>query len=76
MTPGTEERLANYLFKGTGFYRSTDGTRAPMGILDELESTGEGLHLWHALTAAVSDDRRVQVITSRRIDSLCGIPTC
>ena len=47
-----------------------DGSRTPMDILDDLESTGEGLHLWDEITAAVSADRRMQVITSTRIDSL------
>ena len=71
MTPGTEERLANYLFKGTRIADwSMDGSRTPMAILDDLESTGEGLHLWDEITAAVSADRRMQVITSTRIDSL------
>lgn len=71
MTPGTEERLANYLFKGTTIDRSKDGSRTPMAILDDLESTGEGLARWDELTAAVSADKRMQVITSRGIDSLC-----
>jgi hypothetical protein len=75
MTPGTEERLANYLFKGTRLLKGTrpwsmDGSRSPMDILDDLESTGEGLHLWDEITAAVSADRRMQIITSKRIDSL------
>ena len=68
-TPGTEQRLANYLFKGTRS-GSMDGSRTPMAILDDLESTGEGLNLWDEITAAVSADRRMQVITSTRIDSL------
>ena len=75
MAPGTEERLANYLFKGTRQVKGTrqwsrDGSRTPMDILDDLESTGEGLHLWDEITAAVSAARRMQVITSTRIDSL------
>ena len=70
MTPGSEKRLANYLFKGTRSYWSMDGSRTPMAILQDLESTGEGLHLWDEITAAVSADRRMQVITSTRIDSL------
>ena len=71
MAPGSEGPLAFYCFKGTTIYRDVDGSRAPMAILDDLESTGEGLALWDELTAAVSADRRMQVITSRRIDSLC-----
>jgi len=71
MTPGTEERLANYLFKGTTIDRSHGGSPTPIAILDHLESTGEGLALWDELTAAVSADRRMQVITSTRIDDLC-----
>ena len=70
LTPGTEEPLANYLFKGTKSYWSMDGSRIPMAILDDLASTGEGLHLWDEITAAVSADRRMQVITSTRIESL------
>jgi hypothetical protein len=71
MTPGTEARLASYLFKGTTMRRSADGSRTPMAILDDLESTGEGLALWDELTTAVSADKRMQVITSKGIDSLC-----
>jgi len=74
MTPGTQERLANYLFKGTTIDRRKDGSRRPMAILDDLESTGEGLALWNELTTAVSADRRMQVTTSRGIDSLCTAP--
>ena len=70
MTPGTEGPLSTYCFKGTTIYRDLDGSRTPMAILDDLESTGEGLHLWDEITAAVSADRRMQVITSTRIDSL------
>jgi hypothetical protein len=70
VTQGTEERLATYLFKGTRSYWSMDGSRTPMAILDDLESTGEALALWDETTAAVSVDRRMQVITSRGIDSL------
>lgn len=70
MMPGTEERLANYLFKGTRSHRLMGGSRTPMDILDDLESTGVGLHLWDEITAAVSADRRMQVIASTRIDSL------
>ena len=43
-----------------------------MANLSDLESTGEAL--WEEPSAAVSADRRVQVITSRRIDSLCTGP--
>jgi hypothetical protein len=77
MTPGTEGPLATYCFKGTTIYRSEHGSRMPMAILDDLESTGEGLALWDDLSAAVSAERRMQVITSRRIDSLCthGVDT-
>jgi hypothetical protein len=74
MTPGTQERLANYLFKRTTIDRSKDGSRTSMDILDDLESTAEGLALWNELTTAVSADRRVQVTTSRGIDSLCTAP--
>ena len=56
---GTQQRLANYLFKGTKSGRSRDGSRTPMDILDDLESTGEGLQLWDEITAAVSTARRM-----------------
>jgi hypothetical protein len=42
-----------------------------MAILDDLEATGEGRALWDELTTAVSADRRMQLITSTGIDSLC-----
>jgi hypothetical protein len=74
MTPGTEGALANYLFKGTTIDRSHDGSPTPMAMLDHLESTGEGLAQWDEITAAVSADRRMQVITSRGIDYLCSRP--
>ena len=68
---GTEERLANYLSKGTTMRRSPDGSRTPIAILSDLESTGEGLDLWDELTTAVSAKRRPQVRTSTDIDSVC-----
>jgi hypothetical protein len=71
MAPGTEGALANYLFKGTTIDRSNAGSLTPMAMLDHLESTGEGLARWDELTATVSAHRRVQVSTSRGIDSLC-----
>jgi hypothetical protein len=71
MTPGTEGALASYCFKGTTMRSPTEGSRTPMAILSDLESTGEGSALWEEFSAAVSTDRRVQVITSRRVDSLC-----
>jgi len=37
MAPRTEERLANYLFKGTRSHWSVNGSRTPMAILDDLE---------------------------------------
>ena len=70
--PGTEGALASYCFKGTTMRWSTEGSRTSMAILSDLESTGEAL--WEEPSAAVSADRRVQVITSRRIDSLCTGP--
>jgi Replication protein len=74
MTPGTEERLAHYLFKGTRLSKATpssmDGSRNPMDILDDLESTGEGLHLWDEITDAVTTNKRKQVNPSTHIDSL------
>jgi hypothetical protein len=42
-----------------------------MAILDDLEATGEGLALWEEWTAAVSAARRLQLISSTGIDSLC-----
>jgi hypothetical protein len=74
MTPGTEGALANYLFKGTTMRWFLDGSRTPMAILNDLESTGEGLALWDELTTGVSANKRMQVITSRGIDCLCTAP--
>ena len=74
MAPGTEGALANYLFKGTTMRWFPDGSRTPMAILNDLESTDEGLALWDELTTAVSANKRIQVITSRGIDSLCTRP--
>ena len=71
MTAGTEERLANYFFKGTTMRPSPDGSRTPIAILSDLESTGEGLDLWDELTTAVTAKRRPQVRTSNDIDSVC-----
>ena len=71
MTSGTEGLLASYLFKGTTIGRSRNGSRTPMAILDDLEATGEGLALWEEWTAAVSAARRLQLISSTGIDSLC-----
>ena len=51
---GTEERLANYFFKGTTMRPSADGSRTPMAILSDLESTGEGFDLWDELTTSCS----------------------
>jgi Replication protein len=77
MVVGTGSRLANYLFKGTTMRWGADGSRTPIAILSDLESTGEGFDLWNELTAAVSEKRRMQVRTSNQIDSLClfGPPT-
>jgi hypothetical protein len=69
MTPGTEAALANYLFKGTRM--RWDGSRTPMAILSDLESTGKGPDLWDELTTVVSAKRRPQVSTSTDIDCLC-----
>jgi hypothetical protein len=73
MTPGTEERLANYAFKDTTIDRSKDGSLTTMAILDHLERTGEGLAQWDELTAVVLADKRKrkQVVTSAGIDALC-----
>jgi hypothetical protein len=71
MTPGTEGRLANYFFNGTTMRPSDDGSRTPMAILSDLESTGEGFDLWDELTTTVSAKRRRQVRTSTDIDSVC-----
>ena len=53
---------------------SADGSRTPMDILADLESTGEGFAPLGGITTAVSADRRMQVSTSTRIDSLCPRP--
>jgi hypothetical protein len=72
MAPDTEGPLAFYCLKGTTLDRSRDASRAPMAILDDLEATGKGLALWDELTAAVTTTRRMQMITSSGIDSLCA----
>ena len=74
MTPGTEGPLATYCFKGTTIRASTDGSPTPMAILDQLESSGEGLALWDELTTTVLGKKRMQVITSTCIDDLCFPP--
>jgi len=56
MQPGTEGRLATYCFKGTKAKWSSDGSRSPMAILSDLESTGQGIALWEEFTAAVTGD--------------------
>src|SRR4029077_18349973 len=71
MTPGTEGRLANYFFNGTTMRPSSDGSRTPIAILSDLESTGEGIDLWDELTTTVSAKRRHQMHTSNDIDSVC-----
>jgi hypothetical protein len=67
----TDGRLANYFFKGTTMRPSSDGSRTPIAILSDLESTGEGFDLWDELTTTVSAKRRRQVRTSTDIDSVC-----
>jgi hypothetical protein len=42
-----------------------------MAILSDLSVTGQGLPLWQEFTSAVTDTRRMQLITSKAIDSLC-----
>jgi hypothetical protein len=69
--PGTEERLATYCLKGNRQHRSEDGSRSPMAILSDLSDTGQGLPLWQEFTSAVTHTRRMQLITSKAIDSLC-----
>ena len=71
MTPGTEGALANYFFNGTTMRPSDDGSRTPMAILSDLESTGEGFDLWDELTTTVTAKRRHQMRTSNDIDSVC-----
>jgi hypothetical protein len=71
MEARTEGRLANYLFNGTTMRWSSDGSRTPLAILSDLESTGEGLDLWEELTTTVSAKRRHQMRTSNDIDSVC-----
>lgn len=75
MRPGTEEQLANYCLKGTKPRWKRDGSRSPMAILWDLMSAGLGMALWREFTSAVTHPRRMQVITSRNIDSLCGRET-
>jgi hypothetical protein len=50
---------------------STDGSRTPMAILSDPESTGEGFAPWEEFSAVVSAERRMQVITSKLIDTVC-----
>jgi Replication protein len=69
--PGTEKRIATYCLKGNKRYWSKDGSRTPMAILSDLRVTGQGLPLWQEFTAAVTDTRRMQVVPSKAIDSLC-----
>ena len=69
--PGTEEQLATYCLKGNKQHRSEDGSRSPMAILSDLRGTGQGLPLWQEFTSAVTDTRRMQLITSKAIESLC-----
>ena len=71
MTPGTEGALANYFFNGTTMRPSDDGSRTPMAILSDLESTGEGFDLWDELTTTVTAKKRHQMRTSNHIDSVC-----
>jgi Replication protein len=71
MQPGTEERLATYCLKGNRQHRSEDGSRSPMTILSDLSVTAQGRPLWQEFTSAVTDTRRMQLITSKAIDSLC-----
>ena len=71
MTPGTEGALANYFFNGTTMRPSDDGSRTPMAIPSDLESTGEGFDLWDELTTTVTAKRRHQMRTSNDIDSGC-----
>jgi hypothetical protein len=73
--PGTEKRLANYCLKGNTLHWSEDGSRSPMAMLSDLSATGQGLPLWQEFSSAVTDTRRMQLITSRAIDSLCGRET-
>ena len=74
MTPGTEAAVANYYCKGITTRWFADGSRTPMAVLDDLQSSGEGLGLWDEFTNAVTVTKRMQVVTSRSIDSLCTGP--
>jgi hypothetical protein len=71
MTAGTEGALANYFFNGTTMRPSSDGSRTPMVILSDLDSTGEDIDLWDELTTTVTAKRRRQMRTSTDIDSVC-----
>lgn len=73
MRPLSHEELAAYCFKGTRERFEVTGSRSPIAILSDLNRTGEGGELWDEWTAAVSNARRVQVVSSRRIDQLCGV---
>ena len=58
-TDGAGDRgtVGQLSLQGNQVHWSMDGSRTPMAILDDLESTGEGLHLWDEITAAVSADQ-------------------
>ena len=70
--PGTEGRLANYLFKGTTIRRK-NLSRTPFAIASDLMSTGEGYDLYREFSAAVSDKRGVkQLRQSKHLDRICA----
>lgn len=69
---GSEERVSAYCLKGTKPVWSENGSRSPMAILADLRTTGRDPELWVELTTAVTEVRRMQLVTSKRIDDLCG----
>jgi hypothetical protein len=70
ISPGTEGAQAAYCCKGTKIDTSYDGSRTPMALLDDLESTGEGHALWEEWTGVVLGKGRRQVSPSAGIEKL------
>lgn len=70
MEAGTEKTLAGYCCKGTRPLWSANGSRSPIAILSDLDTSGEGSALWEEFTATVTARRRMQLITTKKIGSL------
>ncbi|WP_139813862.1 protein rep [Mycobacterium simiae] len=68
---GTEERLSAYCLKGAKAVWSENGSRSPMAILADLSTTGQDPALWEEFATTVTEKRRMQLSTSKRLDSIC-----